>query len=237
MHGDIPPAARDHMTRIAFTLEPGRTTLVAGKAISTSTLHERLLSPVAGNLERVWLNDDIIDGFLTMVQQQASSTFCFSTQVYETLTPEGNFQLDGVATWFRRRRSSPIILRNYDTLLMPIHVNGNHWILVHVNVPHRRIRILDSLAGSSTMYGTILRNVSTFLCAETGIRIQDWTTEVAEGIARQTSGWECGYFVVGRATHLALDSRTQFTRQHVLPTRRYILHALLTDSLRPSPAE
>jgi Ulp1 family protease len=223
------------MTGIASALEPGRTTFVAGKAICTSALYERLLSPVAGNLERVWLNDDIIDGFLTLVQRQAENTFCFSTQVYEKLTSEGNFQLERVATWFRRRRASPIILRDYDTLLMPIHVNGNHWILVHVNVPHQRIRILDSLAGSSRRYGTTLRNVSTFLCAETGI--QDWTTEVAVGIARQTSGWECGYFVVGRATHLALDSRTQFTQQHVLPTRRYILHALLTDSLSLPPVE
>ena len=204
-------------------------------------LAKRLLTPSdqAGGPCKgdIWLNDEIINSFLATLQCQAGgSTYCFKTHAYSTLMENGSYCYDGVKRWFRNSRSSPVLLESFQHLLMPIHQNNNHWVLVHINMDTKQIHVYDSLLVERGRSGraaleVIMANVARLLEKETGEG--EWRCMVMDVVGQQLESWECGYFILGNAACVVLSSSTIFTQANVPSARLFILHAILGRSLAP----
>ena len=110
------------------------------------------------------------------------------------------------------------------------------WVLVHINMERRRIRVYDSLlrrrgdAGKAALK-VIMNNVALLLKDETGIG--EWHCEICFSAGQQAEYWECGCFTLGNAACVLLDTNTIFTQANVASARLFILHAVLGRSLAP----
>ena len=121
---------------------------------------------------------------------------------------------------------------------MPIHHNGNHWILVHVDmrVGREYITVYDSLRprrGSrewDALLG-VMDNVACLIRTETGRDIQ--RHEISPFAGQQVESWECGVFLLGNAACTILSPTSFFTQAIVANARLFILHTILERSLAP----
>jgi hypothetical protein len=236
------PSSSLTTTALAARLYADTQAVEVGKCkMERQDLDMRLLTPpsqaTALFKSELWLNDEIINSFLAILQCQAGdSTYCFNAQVYSKMLKHGCYCNDGVRRWFRHRGSSPVLLKRFRHLLMPIHQNKNHWVLVHINMERRQICVYDSLLRSRGAAGKaalkdIMNNVALLLKDETDIG--DWHCEIIFSAGQQAEHWECGYFTLGNAACVLLDANTIFTQANVASARLFILHAVLGRSLAP----
>lgn len=90
---------------------------------------------------RNWLNDDVINPALSMFVskgQYSDRIIVFNTYFYLMLELERD-----VSKWHSNELSR---LSIQDKLLViPLHINGNHWALATVNIAFRRIQYYDSM--------------------------------------------------------------------------------------------
>ena len=97
------------------------------------------------------LNDEVINFTFKLFERRAkvearSLPKChfMNTLFYEKLanTPAG-FKYDNVRRWTKRRDRR---LFDYDMVIVPVHINGNHWTLAVINLEKQRFEYFDSLA-------------------------------------------------------------------------------------------
>ena len=96
---------------------------------------------------KTWLNDEVINFFMELLKGRSSSrddlprVHFFNTMFYAKLTKEGSsYDYTGVKRWTRKLK-----LFEYDLLVCPVHVHGNHWCLAVVNFLDKRFEYYDSL--------------------------------------------------------------------------------------------
>lgn len=90
------------------------------------------------------LNDEIVNNYLMMIEERGRtagskypSVFSFSTFFYSKLVKQGP---ESVGSCKRKQN-----LFKHDLLLIPVNVNGNHWILVVVDLRDATVWYYDSM--------------------------------------------------------------------------------------------
>ncbi|KAF2672174.1 cysteine proteinase [Microthyrium microscopicum] len=160
-----------------------------------------------------WLNDEIINGFLTELCEKAKSKLAEQMKTagtpikddiprYHALNthwfPEMQ-QPDGVkkiARWTKRQKIGGKNLLSVHKLFIPIH-RGSHWTLLTILPQRRQVRWYDSLFTSE---GPVLASAKEMLQHELGDAWDEseWTFERAESGHQQNSS-DCGAFTLMNA--------------------------------------
>ena len=166
-----------------------------------------------------WLNDAIIDGFLlsrTLLQhaQQNYVDVCVvSSHVMKTIEQTNNVCVEIF--------EEHLTMSSSDIWIMPINVNGNHWILTIVFVKWKMILYLDSMSGFSE---TIVSRVQGFIAyhirksSTEDIVWSEWTLHAPNDIIPQQDSTSCGVHVC-LYTHVLCSGRS-FTFPHNMETAR-----------------
>ncbi|KAK4689579.1 hypothetical protein P7C73_g536, partial [Tremellales sp. Uapishka_1] len=113
-----------------------------------------------------WLSSDVINIYASMINKRSSlkssRARCVNTFVYEKMAKRG--YADGRLD--RWNRDSQI---DYDTLrvlLVPIHLNDNHWALAAINLDLKRFEYHDSLPFTEASAHQVLQVIKDFLSHE-----------------------------------------------------------------------
>ena len=104
-----------------------------------------------------WLSSCIIDYFATLLTAQSveSGTHMFPVYVYTFLTTKG-YNYDNVGRMIRRAR---LDFTSSKHILVPCHVNSNHYVLVDVDIKGRKFVLYDSQQKAQWDRTVVLRNV------------------------------------------------------------------------------
>jgi Ulp1 family protease len=146
-----------------------------------------------------------------------------------------------------------------DKLLFPIHVRGNHWVLVTVEMPHHRVTLFDSLeehAHDDDAYTptALMGNVLSFVLAAAKLPglghadqraeylghlppAEEWTTQTAR-VPQQPNSNDCGVYTIAfllcQASCDVVD-RFTFVPDDIPRLRLALAHWLLKGRTRLRP--
>ena len=200
-----------------------------------------------------WLNDSTMNSFVSLINKRAVQiaalrgvgvpatthlprTFMFNTFFFSRLRERaGCYDYAGVRRWGFR---GGLDVGAVDRILIPVNVANLHWVLVLVDVQHRRLIFFDSLGGKAA---PILGTVRKWLTDEVGARlgtdaveawdIASWDGVVDVGMPRQADRGSCGVFVLAAADRFALGAPLSFSQHDVPVLRQRMGVALFVDSL------
>ncbi|KAI1343776.1 hypothetical protein F5Y15DRAFT_411632 [Xylariaceae sp. FL0016] len=114
-----------------------------------------------------------------------------------------------------------------DTILIPINVANNHWVLGIVMPKQRAYAVIDSFkADQSEQVSHIRAWLSGWLGDQ--YRAADWN-RIEYPHHSQENGWDCGVFTIMNALHLALGLRPASTQAEMPHYRRRIAAMLLNQ--------
>ncbi|KAK3106213.1 hypothetical protein FSP39_015304 [Pinctada imbricata] len=123
---------------------------------------------------------------------------------------------------------------NFEKILMPVNVNGNHWVLFVADMVYKTVGVLDSLGGSHEFkYITYWRKfLETRKQHVTETIPGPWTLEPYP-TNLQTDGNSCGVFTLMNAECLVKNEPVNIMRQvHVPAFRRHVRSAILAKGQR-----
>ena len=98
----------------------------------------------------IWLGDEIINFWMNMLNDLVVSSSCkivVCNTWYYTMISDGRRDYKHVMNWFKTQN---VYVFAVEYLLIPVHTNGNHWMLALVIVKDKQILCFDSLGGDSS---------------------------------------------------------------------------------------
>ena len=150
-----------------------------------------------------WLNDNIIDFYLKLVNEQidlqnattpnARGCFFFSSKFYTKLTKEyTSYDYELVSRWTRDTN-----IFSKDFIIIPIHQTA-HWCVAAIDILHSSIIYYDPLGNPNP---TFHENILKYLNDEANrlnhqFNRTDWTDAPPQGFPQQRNGYDCGMHVV-----------------------------------------
>jgi len=170
-----------------------------------------------------WLNDEIINGFLRLLQVSFNDIWCVNSFFYGMLQQGGHAAVKQWAT------NANIDVTNLRLLLVPLNLhNGIHWSLAAVNIPAWTCCCLDSL-GDRTLHGSdaVFADLQKYLQAEFAVHdlVTKMPLKVLETKApEQQNCFDCGVFLCSFAASLASCKEFRHADNR---TRRFIARTLL----------
>lgn len=155
------------------------------------------------------------------------------SRLMESLTPTSVPQ---------KHQLTPSCVMDYDNIILPF-CSGNHFVLVHIRVKERRVRILNSdkrfiTPGLEIMQQHICRLMGDIesRAGIAGAPTTAWTLQAAPShLPQQTDGESCGMFVVGFGAQIVDGSYecSSIKQQHILGLRVMILWMLAQNPPAP----
>ena len=189
-----------------------------------------------------WLSDEVINTFMHLILQRNVSRnlsvpetaqkhiHIFNTFFFTKLLQGNTYDYERVQRFSRHVHQGNIF--NIDILLIPIHINGNHWALMEINFPNKKIQYLDSLATSNDNY---IKHTMQYLKDEHDKKfnfplpdINFWSLVTDnQNTPQQKNGHDCGVFICLFAEAIAKGIRPCFTQDDLQHSRLWIAHAIL----------
>ena len=197
------------------------------------------------------LNDELINAFFWLLQQQArgcgakmyfQSCFLYSQLMgVQTDTAHRGVELgynyENVQSWTRR---ADVDIFALNSMFIPVHkrtgcATSDHWMLVEVHFASRKIILYDSAGGADRQ---ILSNIEHYLKDEWVNRkgslpyTYEWSHKVARS-PRQGNSSDCGVFTCCACMCRTMGISLRFGQEHMEQLRARLLRCLLHKSLRP----
>jgi Ulp1 family protease len=136
------------------------------------------------------LNDELINYSLVCMATGMDNVLVLSTYFHTNL-------LAGRAErWLRKAE----LLKTKDTILVPINVNSNHWVLLVVRLEKKQFTYYDSLRGTKDQVQELVFPVAKWIerHSKKHATATDWPVKIHTdaNAARQRNGYDCGVFVI-----------------------------------------
>lgn len=152
----------------------------------------------------------------------------------------------GVRRWTRR---AGVDVLKLDLVLIPVHVDDTHWVLVAVDLRTKELIYFDSLGkkGCKTrLAGEVLENLAKWLVDEVEdkhgeeaakqLGVEQWNTVYNPSYApKQLDCGSCGVFVLYTADYLAMGKPPSFKQKHVDSLRKRTCLFLVRKRLADCP--
>lgn len=209
----------------------------SGKVLTTGFKIDITISDLKTLKDREWLNDNIIDFYLSMVTQRSEGkSFSFSTHFYSTL--EGPRGYKGVERWAKKKK---IDVTKLDRVFVPINRQNTHWCLAVVNNKEKKFEFYDSMGGNGR---PALELVREYMVLETerlypgqkSAHEQNYEVyEICDNVScpRQENGFDCGVFTCKTVEVLSRDKTLNFTQKDMPNLRRRMAYEIINQKLCP----
>eukprot|EP00004_Rigifila_ramosa_P001373 TRINITY_DN11304_c0_g1_i2.p1 TRINITY_DN11304_c0_g1~~TRINITY_DN11304_c0_g1_i2.p1 ORF type:complete len:536 (-),score=127.95 TRINITY_DN11304_c0_g1_i2:52-1473(-) len=192
-----------------------------------------------------WLNSDVINYYIALVLARKTSVafHVFSTFFFTKLTKEGRgFDYSSVQKWTRR-----IDLFACSKVLVPLHLNGNHWALGVIDLSGKRFEVLDSLCSTreaAQKHASTLKALRQYIEAEwqdkkkqTTPLTTGWDAAVRLDAPQQQNGHDCGVFMCKAIECITRGAALAFGQENMGVLRQSLLLAVASGQLRNSGAQ
>jgi len=176
-----------------------------------------------------YLNDQVINCYLSLVSGHRRDIFCFSSFFMPAL-----YDNDKAYNYSKLKRWKRPDLFKLKRVFVPINVDNSndHWILAVIDMTCKRISMYDSASGMGKKYIGILKR---FLDDEflknmaTSLNEPAWQFVESDPrvVPQQGNGYDCGVFLLAFAHALSLDYSIRGVTQEGMPNfRRRIVHSI-----------
>ncbi|KAI1702653.1 ubiquitin-like-specific protease ESD4 [Ditylenchus destructor] len=175
-----------------------------------------------------WLTSEAIDAYISLLAKSKSTLRFISTAEFMGFDKSGTNNI----SWK---------MNGAETVLVPAHINGNHWGMIIVDATNKTLTMMDSLnggAGSSTktriletakkLIGQLSPGVS-FKKFLPQLSPASWTVTEKMDVPQQRNGVDCGVFSLAYAIFAARGEKPKFSQQHIPYFRRKIAYDLLNQ--------
>ena len=201
-----------------------------------------------------WLNDEIMNSILHILSVRAAATravtsspkICILNTFFFALLSSAPAAAAFHYNYAAVSRVTKTLQKNcdYDIIIIPIHVNGNHWAIAVIYVCEHRILYFDSLVKNDG--APVLKLLERFVIdaeihkSRVGASAVErshghhigWTLEngrVAQGglLPKQTNLFDCGVFALMVASSIASQTIMGFSHRDIPVVRRRLAAILL----------
>ena len=168
----------------------------------------------------VWLNDEVINFYMQILQQRSNQYRCFfnNTFFYAKLIQGGCYKYKNVARWSRR---VGIKILEMDMVFAPIYVHENHWCLACINLVSHRFEYYDSYGGTNVDCRYVRDEAE--LYSHTTVDLSTWGNYTPRTIPQQTNGCDCGVFACKYADYISDNCPLVFSQVDMPYFRRRML--------------
>lgn len=164
-------------------------------------------------------------------------TYMFSTFFFSRLVERGGvYDYQGVRNW---RLKGNLLLDAFDLSMVPIFLDGCHWVLAVINVSSRKFLFYDPMF--SSVHGLFVPGLRSWLQDEVTARlgadvaaewqIAAWPVLTGNRLSRQQDGSSCDVFVLAVADCIAAGTRASFKQEDIDVLRQRLALALYSDDL------
>ncbi|KAL4958652.1 uncharacterized protein BDV14DRAFT_33244 [Aspergillus stella-maris] len=173
------------------------------------------------------LNDEVVNAYLNLitvhVNQKGFRTHVLNSFFFTKLKTEGH---KAVQSWVSGLAGAKLL--QFDTILMPVHVNS-HWMLIVVHPHTGIIQGYDSLS-SSQIQGEMNR-VKEWLVSEFKDRnhADYWITECPDS-PKQDNGSDCGVFVLASARFAAIKQPPTYSQEDIPEMRKRVVTEIICNT-------
>lgn len=177
---------------------------------------------------KVWLNDEVINMWMNLLQVMHPSHYYFSSHFFTKLQKEG---YDAVKRWTKN-----INLFKKSKLFIPINENKSHWTLIVVDLNLKKIQYYDSKLSDDSLHAKSI--VAEYLTTEqhqkfphhVPISWDDANRENIIDLPKQKNFCDCGVFVCTFAFYISRNKYNfDFSVKDISNKLRYKIASLLLN--------
>ncbi|XP_050547730.1 uncharacterized protein LOC126909358 isoform X2 [Daktulosphaira vitifoliae] len=146
-----------------------------------------------------WYSGDTINAYLSLIASRSQGKVHYLiTDFMKALSRRG---YAGVKRWIK------IDIHSLKLLLVPMHVNDNHWTMTVVDVPEKTITFFDSLNSYNGPYPSLFRQFLIEWEIENYGYSSQWTLRYGKAV-QQRNGYDCGPLSLELAEKMSRDDGT-----------------------------
>ncbi|XP_037915051.1 sentrin-specific protease 1-like [Hermetia illucens] len=181
-----------------------------------------------------WLNDKIIEFYLKLiVERSKESNFPNSPKVFAMNTFFAT-RLLNVGYQSIKRWTRSVNIFDYDILLIPVHVNQNHWAISIIDFPNKTMKYYDSLGVPNAQ---ILETLEEYLRNESMDKPQipfdtsNFIKDAAANTPQQENANDCGVFSCSIAENISKHRQILFTQENIPYIRKRMIVEIIQGKL------
>jgi len=203
----------------------------------------------------VWLNDEVINFWLAMVQQRTNKrarsdkyplkhkarVFIMNSFFWPRLYNNGVYTYKNVRRWTKKSKLKKMgvdSIFDLDKFLFPVHVNRTHWCAGVINFKQKRIEYYDSLGGCHDQFFKLCRKYLLDECRDKKVEsftLNGFEDYCPQDVPHQNNGSDCGVFAL-KFLEWACECRDPrnvggFCQQHMRYFRRRTLLEIIQGNL------
>ncbi|XP_061649704.1 sentrin-specific protease 2 isoform X1 [Phyllopteryx taeniolatus] len=232
---DIPRLTKEMATEVFRALAQSDPNLVLSAAFKLRITQRDLATLQEGG----WLNDEVINFYLSLVMEQCSDraegarVYSFSTFFYPKLCGSPGGRVGGHAAVKRWTKAVDIFL--YDLVLVPLHL-GVHWALAVIDLKAKTVKLYDSMGQRhDDICGLLLLYLKEEHRAKKGRELDSakWTVGCMRPteIPQQKNCSDCGVFACKYAQYIAKGRPLTFRQWHMPLFRKLMIWELVHQKL------
>ncbi|CAJ1459727.1 unnamed protein product [Effrenium voratum] len=169
-----------------------------------------------------WVNDEVVNAYLRLVQDFSKGVWCPNTFFWPKLEEGGHA---AVERWARRAAIDVALLR---CIIVPLHLEGCHWALAVMKMSQRTIEYFDSLGLAAP--DNLQSRLSEYASMEASALSGCWKLKVATAQLQENTS-DCGVFMLAYAECMALGTPMSVDASQVAKKRRAIALTILRGQL------
>ena len=187
------------------------------------------------------LNDEIINHFYSLLQTESNEKFLLNQQnvflnTYFIAALKDGYCFDKVKNWRFRQHFGDLFLQ--DKVIIPCHVNGNHWTCAILGIKSKTIHYLDPLVVKAR--DDIPRLLIHYLEDEWNAfkrkrlfnRLEWKVVKPGYGeIPRQTNNHDCGVYVCMYAYYVSRNQRINFLSRDIDMIRQRLAYSIMKKKI------
>ncbi len=184
-----------------------------------------------------WINDEIVNYYFAMIAEQCAKKN-LKVQVFSSFFLVKfirDYDYYPVRNWTKK---AGFKLEEMDKILVPVHVDGNHWSLAIINIAKRRLEYYDSMHRKNNV---VLDKLEKFINDEIkhhkgpnsllSMKENRWERYIPDHIPLQLNGNDCGIFMLMYAKYAANNKPFTFSQKDVTKARLKMEEEILSDTL------
>lgn len=175
-----------------------------------------------------WLNSSVIEYFLKVVEDDNPRIVSFSPFFITKLSESGYVS---VKRWMKMKKKN--IVNDVDKILVPINVNGNHWVCSMIDLQKNKIFYLDSLCRTknSPVAFRFMQRLKDYVIQESGGALGKDIEMIHLESPQQSNGYDCGIFTLMNLLQLANDEAIVLGQKNANDFRFYVANEILKQRI------
>lgn len=219
------PIADDELRRIEAVLRgPASSEVIIDKFNIDMTR-----SKIVCLRKATWLNDEVINFYMSMLQERNTKYHYFNSFFLVKLVENGKYCYNNVKRWTKKFN-----ILEKEKIFIPVNLGNTHWTMMVIHMTAKQISYYDSMSGSGRRHmNAVLQWIKDDVQdkLKQSLDMSDWKIIDESKVPQQRNGYDCGVFSIMCADYVSDNLPLVYTQDEMIENRLKIGAAILRGSL------